>query len=275
VRVDGLPVVDTSADLAASRLLYPLMIDETGAAVGLADGVWTGTGLNGEFSGLGNCSDWTSADDADNPVTGTASAGTDMFTRFGPGGACDPLRRLYCFGTDLDVAVTAEAQGGDIAFVTDGIYITGAPGGFSIADSACQGEASAAGLPGTYRALIAGNGSSAQSRFNMAGSTWKRVDGVVLAPTREAFFTTNAWASSLSVTAVGDHLNGAEDVWAGAIDMATNGSDATTCFNWQTRDGDSSARGTGFFGHSDVARAFGQSSISCDSNFAHLYCLQQ
>jgi hypothetical protein len=34
-------------------------------------------------------------------------------------------------------------------------------------------------------------------------------------------------------------------------------------------------RGNGFFGHSEVARAFGQSTINCDSNFAHLYCLQQ
>ena len=70
------------------------------------------------------------------------------------------------------------------------------PSGIAAADALCTSEATAAGLPGTYRAFLATKQASAMSRFDLGGAPWVRVDGVVLATTASDFGAGNFLAPS-------------------------------------------------------------------------------
>jgi hypothetical protein len=48
------------------------------------------------------------------------------------------------------------------------------------ADAICAQEAAAEGLPGTFKALLSTTTQPAASRFELAGPTWARMDGVAI-----------------------------------------------------------------------------------------------
>ena len=150
------------------------------------------------------------------------------------------------------------------------------------ADALCTSEATAAGLPGTYRALLATTGTTAASRFSTAGNPWARVDDVILAPTAAGFLGTpflgppRYWQAALNVTAGGAYRQ--DRIWAGGATLGTSGT-GTSCNGWSTVSATAfGAVGIGW--SSEVASAFAnyaQSSgvTTCDNTQSKLMCLQQ
>jgi hypothetical protein len=124
-----------------------------------------------------------------------------------------------------------------------------------------QQEARAAGLTGTFRALLATLTASASSRFG--AGPWFRVDGVQI--------DLPVPIAAINVTADGTYL--APRVWTGGQTALVAGTDATTCADWSSvasdhtgREGRGQLSGPAFF---DTA-----ASTSCSIGEARLYCLE-
>lgn len=155
------------------------------------------------------------------------------------------------------------------AFTTDSTWL---PSGIASADALCTDEASAANLPGTYRALLAGEGFSAASRFNTTGLPWARIDGPLLAPTAADFFTMPLLDMAPNVSADGLNYYTDQGVWSGARNMNDAGTLSRTCGNW------ASNTGSTWIGAPGIAYPFyffGFSGQSCSSYLRRLICLQE
>jgi hypothetical protein len=283
VRVDGRPFVNSQSDLTSGRILYTPTLTETGANV---DGASVRTSVQQTGgTATSDCSGWT--DGTSTATThnfGSASNGTFSWSSNGSI-TCAGSMPLYCFGVDRAATVAAPVQtAANVrrAFVTAASFTPG--GGLSAADGACQSAATAAGLSGTYLALLAsynaatGGGIPASSRFNTGGLPWARVDNVILDSTAAALLSnaTTYWDAAFNVTAAGAYVSGR--TWAGAARVATGGTASTTCSNW-TSNAATSYGWVGITQTSASATAFAnyttQSSITeCDSAMT-LYCLQQ
>lgn len=85
-------------------------------------------------------------------------------------------------------SVSLRASAYNLAFVTS-TKQDGNLGGLAGADAKCQGLADAAGLPGTFRALLSTSAVDARDRFT-AGGGWVRVDGKIWSATKSEVFTT-------------------------------------------------------------------------------------
>jgi hypothetical protein len=269
IRTDGKPFVDTLADLEVGHILHPPQLDELGrpfeeeAVVTL-----TGTGTNGRLQGS-TCADWTDATLDENPLAGEPSAGSAMFslTYLHP---CGQPAHLYCFGVGVDRALPPSSVSGRMAFLSnDGWTPDGSVAG---ADSLCQGEATTAGLPGTYKAFLATSGASAVSRFDMAGLPWVRPDGYPLAPTATETFTRSHLDVSVNITADGASFVDNYCVWSGAQAPNLAGGLTSTCQNWSTTD----ATGrSGLAGLTRLSAVFGQFTPVPCVNPCKLICLQE
>jgi hypothetical protein len=116
---------------------------------------------------------------------------------------------------------------GRYAFLSSGF----APGGTGLqaADEQCQNEATAAMLPGTYKALLATSQTSAVDRFNTNGPTWVRPDGVPVFATANDL-TTFTMMAAIAVDAAGNTAINPMQVWAGASSPTKMG--GAGCVNW-------------------------------------------
>jgi len=190
VRVDGQPFADQIADLTSGVVRTPLWVTEKGDTV--LGGVWTGANPDGTPSGT-DCSGFTSAS-----ATAIGSFGMDFALGGSWNGAgttgCLNAGHLYCFGTSLSHSLTYTKTPGRIAFLPKAPFDTskGLSGGSppsttGSADVLCQTESNAAGLPGTFLALLPTILASAASRFDTTGPTWVRPDGIPLAATAALF----------------------------------------------------------------------------------------
>ena len=278
VRVDGKPFANTISQLVAGRVYYPLALNERGGSE-LGEAVWTGTSSSGALSGVA-CTNWTDATTAISGTIGYTHYGTGSWTQNG-GGACSSSQHLYCLGVDYAATVVPPpATAVRRAFMTNAPWIPN--GGLTGADALCNSEATAAGLPGTYRALLATTGATAASRFSTTGNPWARVDDVILAPTAAGFLGSAAggppayWQAALNVTAGGAYRQ--DRIWAGGATLGTSGT-GTSCNGWSTVSATAfGAVGIGW--SSEVASAFAnytQSSgvTTCDNTQSKLMCLQQ
>lgn len=270
VRPDGRPVVNTTTDLANGKMFHPIRLNESGVDV-LETTVNTATTSNGTKHSLSTtCTDYTAAD-AQLITRGYSSGVASPFTVFGSS-SCSTAARVYCFGIDRQATVTVMPPPSyRRAFLTNAAWTPG--GGLVSADALCASQASAAGLPGTYKALLAPSGATAKSRFITSDVPWARVDGVPLAATAAALFSLTYWDSAFTVTASGAYLSGNYGVWGGATSLTTAGTDATTCTNW------TSTAGTGIGGRNGMTRvgaffAFDNSN-PCNATFIRLACLQE
>lgn len=220
VRPDGKPFARTVEQIVDGTFYYPPRLDEHGTEVPLRTPVWTGTdptGVGFDFGG-GMCDGWTSMDPEAAALQGNVGAGptwwTDSYL-----GWCDTSAPLYCMGTDRDHDIEVQPLEGRRAFATEGGF--SADGGLSGADALCQSEADAAGLSGSFLALLATSDMAAAARFDLAGEPWVRIDGIPLFPPGETMgslpdvpvvFTANgssagsmmAWAGTNSVIAPSD-----------------------------------------------------------------------
>jgi hypothetical protein len=220
VRTDGKPFANSITQIVDGKFWYPPTLDENGDLPASWE-VWTGTDLNGiGYDHGGNfCSGWTSEDAEIFALQGDRESArpwwTDSHIR-----RCNETGRLYCLGVDQDFEVTFEPVEGRRAFVSSGAI--GSDGGLAAADALCQSEANAAGLQGSFLALLATTTESPASRFDVTGAPWVRVDGVPLFPVIDPMgallqtplalrangttSTSFTWLGSSSATQVGGNM---------------------------------------------------------------------
>lgn len=201
VRVDGRPFADTPADVAAGEVFYPAVVDENGGSVDPRDLVFTGSDRDGRTANQDCGGSWSSG--SGNARVGRAGMVGTLFNG-NLGVLCGDPGRLYCFGVDQSTPARVHAPASArYAFVSS----TGWPmmGGIGGADAHCQGLASSAGLPGTYRALIADSSTVPASRFSLSGPPWMRVDGVLLAATPDDLMDERT-LSAFGVDETGTHI---------------------------------------------------------------------
>ncbi len=262
VRIDGAPVADSSADVAAGRLFYPPQLDELGnPVVAFDDCAVTATGPTGTLSGS-SCADF-SVVSSDSIACGKPASSTGSWTR-GSGASCSSMVRLYCFGVDhvQPVTIAPPPAARRTAFISQAAFDPG--GGIAAADALCASEA--AGLPGTFAALLATTTANARSRF-APGAPWYRVDGAKFTDDFSQIY------APLNVTAVGVHLD-TPFVWSGAFDVAMVGTNASTCSSWTQFAG----RAVGFTGNASSATSeffLAAPMSACDFGAYRLYCLQR
>ena len=144
-------------------------------------------------------------------------------------------------------------------------------GGLSGADAICQGLATAAGLPGTYKAWLSDNTSGASSRFVPSRGPYQLVNGTTIASN---FFelTGGTLLAPIIVTETGGDPGGTTGVWTGTFYNGTPGANLFDhCANWSASGAD------GFIGTAQSTNqdwsTFGR--YSCTQNTFHLYCFQQ
>ncbi len=232
-RTDGKPF----ANDATGPIFYPPRIDEFGNDVG--QGVaFTGTNANGTKQLGAMCSDWSLASGAGN--SGGAYFTSVAWTSYlGGSDVCGSSRRIYCFQIDYGTDVTPTSTSTRYAFISNGTLASG--GGTAAADSMCQGEADGKALAGTYKALLATKGTSAESRFTAGGSPWVRLDGVVIAPTAKSLFTLAMPDAPINLDLAGNYYGGYERVFVGVgaspATLQTPSTDADTCASWSSTDG--------------------------------------
>jgi hypothetical protein len=276
VRVDGKPFADTKADISAGRIFYPPRVDELGNCDESLGQVWTATLSDGTSDPrLGSCSSWQVSTLNEVGETGWSDSTMTLFTDMGLI-SCSDTARLYCFGIDNNVQVTVAPMTGRIAFLTKSVWIPG--GGVASADQKCTNEAQQAGLSGTFKALLATEGASAASRFDVGGQTWVRRDGVAIAATPTVLFSGDFLNSPINQSADGLEYFGNNGVWSGATDPATAGTSETTCNNWASSSGANT--GVGGRAASTAQQRFfafesGVNSNACNASWLHLYCLQE
>lgn len=254
MRVDGRPFADSVADLVAGQVLHPALFSELGDALTLSfPHVATATLANGRLS-ANNCE--TTA-----KVTIGVTDGTSDFTNW-LSSDCAVGRRYLCLGVDYNRAIPELSPLARKAFLSDAGWT---PSGLSSADTLCQGEATASGLEGSYRALLATSSAASISRFDTGGAPWVRLDGVPLAPTAAEFAVGNV-ATTLSLTPSGIYTSA--DTWHGA-DTPAELATGLSCSDWESTAGWGTAGTVGsLFG------VFSSGTVPC--TFARrLYCLQQ
>ena len=269
-RTDGKPFGDQSSDLQAGRTFYPLILDETGTEI--PAGTLVVTGADATAASASSCTDWSSSNGGSYDVTwGDPLSGGRSFAVNG-GTACSTANmRLYCFEMTKTVSlhppVPASAR---YAFQST----AGGSGLITVtaADGTCQAEATAAGIGGTFKAMMAGNGTTAASRFSSSGATWYRPDNVQL---------TNTAADMLGgavapFAALGISANGLTQeqalVWTGAATVATAGTAASTCMGWTSSSGTTAAVTYGILMGTDW---FGRFTSGTCSDLHRFFCFQQ
>jgi len=266
VRPDGAPLVDLLADLLQGKLLHPLLIDETGTAQ--KSEVWSATQMDGTLApgvtnGLLSCGDWLS--DTGDAVTGFSySVGLLWTQNFNA--LCNKARPLYCFSTDRTTPLTVTKAVGRLAFTSEATF--NASTGLAGADLQCQAEATAAALPGTYKALLTTQAMPAHQRFNLTGMPWVRPDGIAWLPDPTTLSTFTGAATALNMSANGTFL--ATDAYR----FAFMGIPGDTCLDWSSVGTDAYAT---FGGVQSATRdSFGCCSGPCNNSANHyLYCLQE
>ncbi len=177
----GLPVADLPSDFGTT-MLHPPSKTATGAVV--PDREFLATGLHGDRGAPNDCDGWTSnASTAPPGLLVVPTHSLILSDHFSIN--CNVPIRILCAGIGRSHVLATPQAVGRLAFVAPGIRLVG---GVTQADNHCQANALAAGLSGTYAAMLAVNGNPAQTRFNQIDTPWRRVDGQLLAPSNAAFF---------------------------------------------------------------------------------------
>ena len=275
IRVDGIPFADSIDDIVNGRLFSPPWIDENGADLGDSehwqvttgtspDGTYDGPSPEGAISRGGNCQDWMDPE-ADYQV-GDIRTTTGLWTTGAVApSTCTVPFGLYCFGVDKAKPLTPVAVVGRRAFLSEGVLTAGGVDG---ADMLCAGEAAAAGLSGTFKALVSTETASAASRVTSSPDTvWVRLDGLRINPAGVDLLDATRLLVPINVTSQLHYL----DVWV-AMGAGTPNSapDVDACNSWNSvsigkmRDGLVSRTSEWFSGIVD----------DCAQRPVHVYCLE-
>ncbi|MBA3454067.1 MAG: hypothetical protein H0T42_13315 [Deltaproteobacteria bacterium] len=281
IRSDGQPVFNSLADLLAGKHIYPIAKDELGNLIAPNTPVMTATQTNGVYDdsggSWGNCSNWTSAA-ASTVFIGYADVNSQKWTNYAGGNCSNTAMRFYCFQVDNQAVVQPADVPARTAFTTNATWSPS--GGLASADALCASEATAAGLQGVFRALLASTANSAIGRFNTttADRPWANRNGTLLAPTAGALAVTAPPFANFdappNLNAAGTSFVGGSFHWTGAPDLVSIGTVANTCSNWSSNTSAATGR-MGVVGHASIAEAWnwGNQAWACNS-VRHLVCLQ-
>lgn len=129
--------------------------------------------------------------------------------------------------------------GGDHYIFTTSLSYNGNLGGLKGADTKCNDLARAAGLKGTYTALLSTSTVNAKDRVKLFGRVL-RVDGVLIA-NNAADLWDGAIASTLQVDEAGKPTvaNVNQTMWTGSLPSGVLNNAANTCSDWTSTAGDS------------------------------------
>lgn len=269
VRTDGKVLVDTPESLGTTALQHPLSTNEWGRDIGDAYDAFTGTEANGRSSSAGeHCQDWTT-DTVGLGINGKPSFLGHYFGSFGSASCYQPLG-IYCFEVGKNVRISPAPAAGRLVFAT----VAGLRSGLAAADAECQLRAGAAQRAGSFKALLAGVGTSPASRFDLTGLPWVRPDGVPVTATASELFQAERWDSSPSLT-----LDGAYELTGmvtGGSSLTEPGTSEDTCAGWTSTSG--SIR-QGYAGASDHANTFREEIFGADAPCSQqafgFLCLQE
>lgn len=106
VRVDGVPLVDSRAELTGGTLFTGITVTEQGGYLG-RDRAWTGTTTSGLNFGE-HCSNWTDGSDAGSGSWGFSTASDSKWTEWPLSIGCDFSQRLYCLSDAVDPLIFAD-----------------------------------------------------------------------------------------------------------------------------------------------------------------------
>jgi hypothetical protein len=274
IRTDGKPIADSAAQFANGRLWYPISLDERGNTVSSSNYyVLTGTDDWGGRTAGYMCNDWTS--NTGTVKGGYVGSGYAGFQSYWYGHCAPNPGRLYCVQNSANVPITLTKVSGRYMFLTQTTFDPSQ--GVAQADTNCQSEASAAGLPGTYLALLSTPTASAISRFDTSLGPWVRPDGVQIVATGRDMATFTL-ISPPCLDATGTSYMGNYGTAAGATGPNDTGLATTTCKNWSDKTSSYSASiGTaGFVYMQSEQDVFSTTTTTCDQTaFTRVYCLQQ
>jgi hypothetical protein len=222
VGTDGLPIFDTPNDFASQTKPRAITRDQNG--VPRSDAAFTGSMATGVVDNAGTCSDWTS-------MTGQAQGGysdwTSLYSISNVGPSCASTSSVFCMKTDRNVAVSlthSPAPMGRFIFVTNATWPVA--GGIAAADDFCTQQATAGGLAGPYRALLATTAESVSDHIGGLAGMWRRPDGTVV--------TFDGLGVDTFDAAIARDASGAvtvgNDVMVGAGDLTSLGT--ATCADW-------------------------------------------
>jgi hypothetical protein len=296
VRTDGLPFADTvkgtaALDLVEGKVFYPITFTEEGIALASVasptpstDFVYTGTNAAGTYGGS-SCTNWTSGAPAMFGGAGSPFAGSVAWTNLGTTAECNTSGHLYCFRKDRSVEVKPPVRPAvsRLAFASKP-FLMGA-GGIADADLHCSTEATAAALPGTYRALLATTttAAAAATRFDLAVAKggWFRADDMPVFPTptalgTDALLPTGPLTQKADGTYIDDSGVVTLEAWTGMNNKpnAVSTTTAFSCTDWTSAvAGETATFGLGPF----VNRLFTATPTAgaCSAPHRYLYCLQQ
>jgi hypothetical protein len=276
VGTNGRPFADTIGALVQrTEIFYPLSLDEHGRPV-RADmhfTYWTGTQARGAPS-ANTCNDWTDGTSSFLGGAGKSRAGDTGWTEVLGGEPCDVSRPVLCFGvSNAGRVVPIQPTPSRLAFLAPFVAIGSqiAYRGITAADAVCAADAADAGLPGSYRALLAQTSASAASRFSADGGPWVRLDGAQLTATADGFLSgaSPSLDCLLDLTIEGDYA-GVFDVWTGAPNITAISS--LTCNDWTSSiAGEAATVGT----PTDLDQWFSSHASECNYPYGALYCLQE
>ena len=149
-------------------MLFRSRLDEKGTDLGnVRIQVATGSGPDGNPAGT-QCADYK--DPAGDLFTGEASSGSAVWSSRGlTSAACGSAQHLYCFRSDLAVAVITPApQPGRRVFTTATPYVVGS----TTPDEFCWKDADAAGItdPKSFVAFVATSKTPAMKLVSLTGA---------------------------------------------------------------------------------------------------------
>lgn len=246
------------------------MLDELGEPPNWSFLAMTGSDELGQLAAGYNCSDWTVSGTTDSLHLGDIYGGAGAWSGRA-GSSCAQSWPIYCIGVGLQRGLQREWSTGRVAFVSSSALPPG--GGLAAADALCAQEAGNAGLPGSFKALLAAGGASAASRFSLQGDPWVRPDGVAIVD-KAADLGVGRLIAPIDVSASAAYdFGGGAWAWAGATSTATPGDAASTCASWTSTASDAWGRGAMPWSISPYY-GFGTSTIPCNYSL-RVFCLQE
>ena len=285
-RPDGTPVFNRLGDLANNVVYYPPRWDATRDLAGppvsqSAPRVWTGSNVDGTFSGgcagVGTVPIWWGGSGISGQGTyGLASASSSMAVSTDTQNCATTTAHLLCLGIDRASSVDAAPVTGRLAFTSTANFNPNSMG-IATADAICKSESTQAGLPGSYRALLAQEGASAISRFDTTGRTWVRVGDQQPIVRRASDLASDATKNLLTapnVNAAGTLRLGKTINWSGSVSPMLPGP-GVNCTDWFDSQGKSKS---GYAGDTSLSVWWDYNVFSgqtCNQEFHKVICLQE
>jgi hypothetical protein len=219
----------------------------------------------------GTCADWTSTTGSNNWVT---QAHVNMTSKawnwYGGNTSCaDTTQRLVCAQRDYQTrpVLPSPTGAGKRAFVSQSVALQSGVAGF---DAQCASEAQAAGLAGTFLALVSTTSVAGATRL-ASGVNYVRIDGALIG-TKENF-TSIPPALSAGIDRYADGTKPEYNlVVATGADISQPSTNFSTCNNWTTNAVNESLQG-GYLGAANYD-ALWVVTTWC-SYAASVYCVQQ